>query len=185
MSYADYLALEASTGLRHEFLDGEAWMMTGGTVRHSAVKSNLMIALGGALRGRPCRAYDSDLKVRVAHSGLATYPNLAVICGEIARHPDDRHALTNPTLLAEVLSDSAEAWDRGGKFAHYRTIASLRYYLRVNVNTSMIELFTRLDDGSWRLTEHRPGGELALPALGVALPVDEVYRDLPEEPAEG
>lgn len=184
MSYADYLALEASTGARHEFLDGEAWMMTGGTVRHSAVKTNLTAVVQGALRGHPCRAYDSDLKVRVLATGLATYPDLAVICGEIARHPEDRHALTNPTLLAEVLSEGTEAWDRGGKFAHYRTIATLRHMLLVNVDTACIELFTRMDDGSWRLTEHRAGGTLALPAIGVEIAVDEVYRDLPEEAGE-
>lgn len=185
LSYTDYLALERALDARHEYLNGEAWMMTGGTIRHSAVKTNLTGIAFSALRGRPCRPYDSDLKVRVLDSGLTTYPDLAVVCGPPAVHPEDPHALTNPTLLAEVLSESTEAWDRGGKFAHYRRIPTLRYYLLINVRPSLIELFTRMDDGSWRLTEHGPGSSVSLPEIGVVIPVDEVYRDLPEEAVAG
>jgi len=124
MTYAEYLALKQQTGLLHEFLDGEAWAMAGGSSRHSRIKMNLAGSFYVALGDSPCQPYDSDLKIRILETGLATYPDLAVVCGPIDRHPEDVNAVTLPKLVAEVLSDSAESWDRGGEFAHYRQIAS-------------------------------------------------------------
>jgi len=107
-----------------------------------------------------------------------------VICGSPAGSPQDRNAATNPTLLAEVLSPSTEGWDRGGKFAHYRHIPTLRYYLLVNVDLVRVELYTREAEGRWVLTDHGPGTQVPLPELGISIDVDELYADLPEEPVE-
>lgn len=182
LSYADYLTLERETDLRHEFLGGEAWAMAGGTLRHSKVMTNLTVAFGAALRGRRCQPYNSESKIHIVDTGLFTYPDLSVICGQPHRSPEDRNAATNPTLLAEVLSASTEGWDRGGKFAHYRQIPTLRYYLLVSVDEVRVELFTREADGRWMLSEHLAGGVVPLPELDVTLAVDELYLDLPEEP---
>lgn len=184
LSYEDYLALERETDLRHEFLNGEAWAMAGGTPRHSGVMTNLTAIVWAALRGHPCRPYNSEMKISIENTGLYTYPDLVVICGPPARSPQDRNAVTNPTLLAEVLSPSTEGWDRGGKFAHYQHIPSLRYYLLVNVGQVRVELFTRESEGRWTLTVHGPGTQVPLPELGFSLDVDELYTDLPEEPEE-
>lgn len=177
LTYAAYLALERETDVRHEFLDGEAWAMAGGSIRHSGIKSNVALAFGIALRGGPCRFYDSDLKVRVPETGLATYPDLAVICGGPERHPEDRNAATNPALLVEVLSKATESWDRGGKFAHYRKLPSLKHYVLVSQDSEVVEHYARQDDGSWRLTEHTD----LLPVLGVEIPIEGFFRDLPDE----
>ncbi len=182
-SYSAYLALERETDRRHEYLDGEAWMMASGTPRHSKIKANLLIQVGVALDDGPCQPYDSDLKIRVLDTGLATYPDLTIICGPVERHPDDRNALTNPSVLFEVLSDSTEAWDRGGKFAHYRRISSLQQYVLVNTRDQRVEVYTRQDDGSWLFVDHGPGMAAPLVAISASLSVASVYRNLPEEPA--
>jgi len=184
LTYAEYLALERETDLKHEFLDGEAWAMAGGTPRHAALQNNVSTLLRVGLASRPCRPYASDLKVRVLDTGLATYPDVAVICGAPERDPEDRNAATNPVLLVEVLSDSTEAWDRGGKFAHYRRIPSLRHYVLVSQDPVRIEHFLRQVDGTWVLREHGSGDTVALDDLGVSLDVNAVYADLPEEPPE-
>ncbi len=102
LSYADYLALEQETGVRHEFLDGDAVAMAGGTPRHSKLKLHLGGLAFAGLGDHPCQAYDSDLKIRVPATGLATYPDLSVICGPLAHDTEDRNAVTNPTVLFEV-----------------------------------------------------------------------------------
>ena len=183
LSVEEYLALEQSTGERHEYVNGEAWAMAGGTVAHSAVKVNLTALMRTALQGHPCRPMDSDLKIHVVETGLSTYPDLSVFCGPLIRSVEVPHAGTNPTLLAEVLSPSTEGWDRGGKFAHCRRLPSLRYYLMVSLEPRRVELYTREDDGSWRLTEHGPGTTVTLPALGVSLEVDALFADMLEEVA--
>lgn len=184
LSYEEYLALERETDLRHELLDGEARAMGGGTILHSAIKSNLTALFHSALRGRPCRPYDADMKVHVEETGLFTYPDLSVICGPPIRSKVDRDAATNPILLAEVLSRTSEGWDRGGKFAHYRRSPSLKHYLLVSTDTVRVEIYTREEDGRWVLSEHGAGEQVEIPALGVALSVDELYADLPEEEEE-
>lgn len=181
LSYQDYLEIERQTDTRHEFLDGEVFAMAGGTLRHSATKANLLGQFYVGLRGRaPCRTYDSDTKIRVPATGLATYPDLAIICGQPEVDAEDPNAATNPTLLAEVLSPSTEAWDRGGKFDHYQQLPSLQHYLLLDPRKPLLQHFERQADGSWRLTTHRAGGSLTV--LGVTLSVDELYADLPEDP---
>ncbi|MBI2569016.1 MAG: Uma2 family endonuclease [Candidatus Schekmanbacteria bacterium] len=180
LSYSEYLDLERDTDMRHEFLDGAAWAMSSGTPRHSAIKSNLLGILFGALRGSPCRPYDSDLKVRVVDSGFATYPDLTIICGPLEPHAEDRNAATNPTVLIEVLSKHTEAWDRGGKFLEVRHIATLRHYLLVSQDTRRVEHLERQEAGAWRLTIHGPGELVTVDAIATEIAVNEIYERLPE-----
>lgn len=180
LTYDEYLALERETDIRHQFLDGQVWAMAGGTLRHSRIKVNLAVVFGTALKGKPCLPYNSDAKIRIPETGLASYPDLSIICGPPAVDVEDHNAATNPTVLVEVLSKDTEAWDRGGKFLHYRRLASLQHYQLVSQDASRIELFTRMDDGTWRLSEHGPGQRVDLPAIDVAIEVDAVFSDLPE-----
>ncbi|MBT3219899.1 MAG: Uma2 family endonuclease [Proteobacteria bacterium] len=179
ITYTEYLGLELRMDARHEFLNGEAWAMAGGSPRHSRIKMNLYGLFFNTLGDGPCQPYDSDLKIRVVETGLATYPDLAVVCWPLEPHTDDRNAVTNPVVLVEVLSGSTEAWDRGGKFAHYRRIPSLQHYVLVSQNIERIEHFVRQEGGSWQLTEHGPGEVVVLKATGQKIPIDEVYRNLP------
>jgi len=177
MTYPQYLAAEASAEVRHEYLAGEVWAMAGGTIEHGALAAAIGRELGGALRGKPCRVFSSDVRVRIAETDLATYPDLSVVCGSLATAPDDEDAITNPIVLVEVLSDSTEAYDRGAKSAHYRRIASLREYVLVSQAEPRVEVFRRSEGGRWELIEARPGETIELASLGVELDVAALYEN--------
>jgi Uma2 family endonuclease len=150
MSFAEYIAPEAKSEIRHEFLNGDVFAMAGGTPEHSVLAGATIRELGVALRGRPCHVFTSDLRVRVAATGLVTYPDVTVICADLESHPEDRSTILNPLVLVEVLSDSTEAYDRGAKAAHYRRIDSLREYVLISQNEPRIEVFRRLAGGHYR-----------------------------------
>lgn len=117
--------MERQSDIRHEYLNGEVFAMTSGSLGHNGIVSNLAGIFYNELRGRPCEAFVADLRLRVTATGLYTYPDLVVVCGEPQLADAHLDTLLNPTLIVEVLSPSTEATDRGRKFAHYRTIESL------------------------------------------------------------
>ncbi len=176
-TYGEYLALEESEGVKYEWVAGSIYGMAGGTIEHGALAAALTGLLVAQLRGRPCRVLSSDVKVRIEATDRTTYPDLSVVCGELERSDRDANAVTNPVLLAEVLSDSTEADDRGEKFAHYRRLPSLRDYLLVSQAKPRVELFSRGEAGTWTFRVAEQGGLLDLPSIGVQLSVDELYRD--------
>lgn len=178
-TYAEYLQLERDTDTRHEWLDGVVVARSGGTPRHSAIKTNAAAWLRASLRSGPCRPYDSDLKLRVLSTGLATYADVAVVCGPLVTDPADPLAVTNPSVVLEVLSPSTQAWDRGGKWDHLCQVPSLRHYVLVFSDRSRVLQYDRQDDGSWRFVE-TVAGAVELSALGIALPLAELYADTPD-----
>lgn len=184
--YAEYLEIEARSEIRHEHIDGVMLAMAGGTPNHAALGLAIGAELRAALRGRPCRAYSADLRVRIPATGLATYPDASVICGPLVPDEEDPNAATNPILLVEVLSDGTEAYDRGEKFAHYRRLDTLQHYLLVSQRRPQIEHYRRNADDTWTLTEHRDGDRLRIAELGLDLAVADVFRDWepPSPPAE-
>jgi len=173
---AEYLRRERAAKFRSEYFAGEMFAMAGGSLRQSIIKTNVSRELSAALKGRPCVACDSDLRIKVAATGLYTYPDASVICEPIEFDDEQRDTVLNPVLLVEVLSSSTEAYDRGKKFEHYRRILSLREYLLVAQDAPRIEHFLRNNDQTWTLTEV-VGLEatLALPALGIQLPLREIF----------
>jgi Uma2 family endonuclease len=175
-SYAEYLELEVSNPLKYEWLGGRAYAKSGGTPEHSAIAANVIRALGNQLDGQPCRVFTSDLRVRVPATGLATHPDVSVVCGRLERDQEDSHAATNPVVLVEVLSPSTERYDRDEKFAHFRRLASLRAYVLVSHEERRVEVFTRNDDGSWTLRETREGRARIEP-IASELAVEDVYRN--------
>jgi Uma2 family endonuclease len=176
-SRAEYRALERMSNVKHEYLDGSIYAMGGGSPEHAAIAGNVIALLSVALRGRPCRVHTSDLRVRVASSGLETYPDVTVLCGKAEVDPEDPHAVLNPVVLVEVTSPSTELYDRGKKLEHYQTIPSLREVLLVSHREKAIEVVRREADGTWSRHEVRSGGTASLASLGCDLAVDEVYRD--------
>ncbi len=176
-TFREYLDLEAASNVKHEFLDGEIYAMAGGTPRHAA----LTLAVGGALlaqlRGGPCRAFSSDLRIRVRETGLATYPDVAVVCGPLEPDPDSEATVTNPKVIVEVLSPSTKDYDLGEKFEHYRKIPALEAVLYVWQTEARIESRTRAPDGTWAAREWSAGDTVAVNAIGCKLSVDDVYRD--------
>ena len=174
-SFADYLAFEEASTTKHEFLSGEIYGMAGGTPEHAALSVAVSSALLAQLRGGPCRVYSCDLRVRVLATGLATYPDVTVICAELERDPESPTTAVNPRVVVEVPSDGTEAYDRGQKLDHYRRIPSLAAVVLVSHRTPMIEVWDRAADGAWRRREFGPGQAAEIEALPAHLLVDEVY----------
>lgn len=160
--------------MKHEFLDGYVWAMAGGTLEHAQLAANLIGELRARLQGGPCKMFTADARVRVVATGLATYPDITVICGPIERDPEDANTATNPTVIVEVLSDSSEAYDRGDKFAHYRRIPSLRAYILVSQREPRVEVYRRNADETWTLEDARTGADVKVADL-CAVPVSAVY----------
>ncbi len=177
MSYAEYLALESRSGVRHEFLNQDVFAMAGGTPEHGAIAMALARDLGAALQGRPCRVFSSDVRIRVAETGLSTYPDLSVVCAKRQVDPEDPDALVNPIVIVEVLSPSTEAYDRGAKAAHYRRLSSLKEYVLVSQDEPLVEVMRRNDQGVWELHEARKGERFTLASLGVSLDVASIYAN--------
>jgi Uma2 family endonuclease len=176
-TFAEYVALEAASETKHEFVNGEIFAMAGGTPEHSRLSANVIGELRAALRGRPCVTFTSDLRIRVQTTGLGTYPDASVVCGQLEVDPEDKNSVTNPVVLVEVLADSTEAYDRDDKRAHYRLIPSLCDYLLVSQRERRIDHYHRNDDGTWTLRDVRAGGEVRLDSVGCHIAVDAVYDD--------
>jgi Uma2 family endonuclease len=184
LSEAEYLDIERAADSKSEFFDGEMFAMAGGTLRHSLIATNCAGELRERLKGGPCVVYNADLRIKIAATGLFTYPGLSVICGAPQFVPGTDDTVLNPTVLAEVLSDSTEAYDRGKKFEHYRQIETLREYLLVSQREPRIEQFIRQPHGHWLLKE-AAGVEasLALPSLQIPLSLAEVFAKVDFAPA--
>jgi Uma2 family endonuclease len=174
-SFAEYLAFEASSNVKHEYLDGHIYAMAGGTPDHAALAAAVIGLLFPQLRDGPCRALDADLRVRIAATGLATYPDVTVVCGPRELDPDDPHAVTNPTLIVEVLSPGTEDYDRGDKFEHYKRLPSLRQYVIVSYREHRIEVWSRTSGDAWTRAIGSDGDKVALTSIRASLDVRELY----------
>jgi Uma2 family endonuclease len=183
-TWAEYLALERSSNVKHEYLDGQIYAMAGGTPEHAALAATVIGLLFPQLRDGRCRVHDADLRVRVRETGLATYPDVTVVCGKRERDPDDEQAVTNPTLIVEVLSRSTEEYDRGDKFEHYKRLPSLREYVLVSHRERSVEVWARGADNAWTCSVSRDGQAARLDSIGARLDVRELYRAA-AEPSEG
>jgi Uma2 family endonuclease len=175
LSEQEYLAFERASPEKHEYANGEIFAMSGGTAEHSAVILNLLAELRGALSGRGCRAFESNMRVHIPATGRYVYPDGSIVCGRPELTDDTRDTLLNPRVVIEVLSSSTEAYDRGDKFASYRTIPSVQEYLLASQSEPRLELFTRQPDRSWNLRIFGPGERAELVSVGCAVEVDRVY----------
>jgi Uma2 family endonuclease len=175
-TYAEYLALEESSEIKHEYIGGAIVAMAGGTIEHGRLSTRLTVLTSRALEGRPCVVLPSDVRVRIRTADRSTYPDLHVVCADVERDPDDEHAVVNPTVIIEVLSNSTSESDRGDKFAAYRRLRSLREYVLVSQYERRIDVYRR-DGSRWQLDEYRAGEKLQLESIAVEFPVDDVYTD--------
>lgn len=177
-TYAEYLAYERDSGLKHEFEDGEILAMAGGSRRHNALASRVTAALE---RGRKpgCVAFQSDQKIRVLATGKATYPDASMVCGPIEGDPADSTGatITNPTVLVEVLSPSTEEEDRGNKWQHYQLLDSLREYVLVSQSHPRVEHYKRLPSGAWEYRDTTSG--VVTLECGAELDLATLYSELP------
>lgn len=175
-SFAEYAEYEARSADKHEFVSGLILAMAGGTLEHGALAAAVVASLVGQLRGRRCRVYDSDARVRARATGDAYYPDASVVCDQLETDPDDAHSMVNPVVLVEVLIPSTEDYDRGTKLDAYRSIESLRHIVYVAHAAERIDVWTR-GDTDWRLASYAAGDAAELAAIGCRLVVSEIYHD--------
>lgn len=176
LSPEEYLAFERESTERHEYADGEIFAMSGGTIEHAEIAGNVIGELRTALAGRGCRVLTADMRIHIEASRRFVYADASVVCEKPRFHDGRRDTLLNPKLIVEVLSDSSEAYDRGDKFAQYRTLPSLRTYVLASQKEPRVEVFSRQEDGSWVLRVYGPGERAALLDLDASLDVDAIYR---------
>lgn len=153
MTAAEYLEFERASQMKHQFVDGEIFAMAGGSEIHSSLAVNAIIALGNRFKGKSCRVYKSDMRLKVEATEVYTYPDVHVACGGTKLEDDHCDTALNPVVIIEVLSESTAAWDRGEKF-------------------------WRQANGGWLLetVEGQPG-VLKLPAIDCEIPLPEIYAN--------
>lgn len=176
LSPQEYLVLERQLERRHEYLDGEMFAMSGASYEHTVIKDNLLTRATIQLEKGPCRILSTDQRVKVDATGLFTYPDLTIICGEPEFEDSIFETLVNPQVIIEVLSESTEKYDRGGKFNHYQQIPSLQEYVLIAQDRLYIERHVRQADGTWDpVALDDPAGTFAFATVPVQIPIAEIY----------
>ena len=183
ISEEEYVQGEKISPIKHEWFDGEVFAMAGGTPEHSTITVNLAGVLGAQLRGRDVKIYNGQLRVKVAATGLLTYPDISVVCPPERFDPNDPNSLLNPKILIEVLSPSTENYDRTVKFDNFKQIESLTDYLLISADCVRVEQYKRAENGTWNLQTFTLRSEtVILESADVELPLEEIYErlELPE-----
>lgn len=184
LSAEDYLNGEETAEVKHEYLNGDVWAMAGATDNHVTIAGNLFVLLKQQLKNAPCRTYIADMKVRVEQANAFFYPDVLVTC-----NPEDRaNGLykKHPVFIAEVLSPSTEAFDRGNKFNAYRQLTSLQTYWLIDAQSQRIDSFTRTTNDDWLLHSYTQADEVVeIKDINVKCLLQELYEDvLPANEAE-
>ena len=175
-SAEDYLVWEDTQTEKHEFIAGEVFARTGTRQDHVVVSGNIFAALKQLIRGTSCLPYISDLKLRVEAADAFFYPDVMVSC-----HAEDlknQRFIQHPTLIVEVLSDSTASFDRGGKFAAYRKLDSLKEYLIVDIDARQVKCFRRMASNNWLLHDYFDNEDCELTSLNISLPMAEIFEDI-------
>src|SRR5258708_8707069 len=178
-SVQDYLAYERASDQRHEYIDGKIYALAGASANHNLIVGNTLASLHAQLRKRPCTVYPSDMRVKVSRTGLYTYPDISVVCGEPQFEDEQQDTLLNPNFIVEVLSPSTETYDRGKKFQHYRTLEALQEYLLIAQDSYRVEHYVRQADNQWLLSDvSRTDATLTLPSIQCELLVADLYENV-------
>ena len=172
----EYFDWENAQEEKHEYIHGEVFPMSGATREHVDIAGNVYVALRLAFRGTECAAFTSDMRVQVEPDGRYTYPDVSAVCGGATFLDAKKRTLTNPTLIVEVLSDSTETYDKGGKLDAYRSVPSIREVVFIRQDRRAAEVYRRGDDGRWTIEDVGGAGTLALASVGVDVPMDDVYE---------
>lgn len=176
----EYFDLERSTNERLEFWNGEVFSMSGGSDEHDQIEGNTYLLLRVGLRDRDCRVFTGNMRIKVPSLPPYRYADVSALCGKpIFETIGGVDTLINPALIIEVLSDSTEAYDRGDKFTHYKSVPSLREYLLIAQHRPHITQYTKEDDGSWSYCEVNDlSANVHLSSVDCGLELREVYRNL-------
>ena len=177
LTLTEFLAWEEQQPERHEFFRGETFAMVGGTARHNRVILNLASRIGDHLDGTGCQVFAENMKVQITEGVL--YPDVMVTCGKA--EAGDEQAVTDPTLIIEVLSPSTRGYDKRDKFILYRTLASLREYALIDPTKRVVEVFTLAEGGTWTLTDQTAANVLTLASIDCKLAMELVFKGVESE----
>ena len=173
---SEYLTLEASSPVRHEYVAGEIFAMTGASIRHNIIAGNLYTALRTHLRGTPCRALMEGVKLYLKKERSYFYPDVMVTCeSRLLELDGETQLVDSPTLIIEVLSPSTEGIDRREKLRAYRTLPSLKEYALVSQDECKLELYRRRGDIGWDIITFEPGDTVELASVELQMPIADVY----------
>jgi Uma2 family endonuclease len=185
ISPEEYLVRERATDYKSDYLRGQTVAKAGASARHNLIVLNTGAVLRDALRKRPCLVYPSDLKLNIESTGLFTYPDITVVCGEPKFLDDHGDVLLNPVVIIEVLSESTEAYDRGKKFEHYRTILSLEQFVLIAQDRVAVDCFSRGANNEWTLRSSSDiNSTLGLGSIQCEVPLSEIYDKVRLDPPE-
>ncbi|MDF5719727.1 MAG: Uma2 family endonuclease [Rhizonema sp. PD37] len=184
MSPQEYLEWEEHQPIKYEYVNGEVFAMTGGTLAHNSIALNLASALKNHLRGKGCKVFMADAKLGVSEQGPYNYPDVMVTCDQ--RDQTARKTVQYPCLIAEVLSPSTEAYDRGSKFVHYRRLKTLKEYVLIDAEKLSVECYRINERGKWELTHYlteeiNPEAtetEVHLTSVDFRFPISLLYEDV-------
>ena len=172
----EYLELEVNSEERHEFIDGEVIPMTGGTPNHNQIVGNFYATLNFALKRQPYRVFFAEQRLWIVKKQLYTYPDMMVVQGDLQFQEGRRDTVTNPTIIAEVLSQSTAGYDRGKKIQAYRTIPTVQEYILIDQYTIHVEQFIRTESGKWLLTEYEDeSATLSLASVPLVIVLADIY----------
>jgi Uma2 family endonuclease len=172
----EYLKFERNSKRKHEFFDGEIVAMAGASLKHNIISSNLMIEIGGQLKGSPCRPFASDMRVKAKRSYF--YPDIVVSCREREFEDETDDTLLNPRVIIEILSKSTKLKDRNLKFDSYLSIESITDYILVEQNSMRVEHYQR-NGNVWNVVVYsNPKNKLLLTSINCELTLAEIYNEV-------
>jgi Uma2 family endonuclease len=179
MTEAEYLTFDRSSAVKHEYIDGQLYAMTGASGHHNLITASTIAALIAQTRGGDCRVFSSDMRVHAPSAGSYFYPDVTVVCGEIVYTDEQFDTLENPTVIIEVLSPSTERFDRGQKFQHYWRIPTLQTYVLIAQDQARVERFTRQETNEFLLAV-AAGRDRAieLPSIDCNLALADLYAQV-------
>jgi Uma2 family endonuclease len=173
----EYLLWEEKQQIKHEYLGGQVYAMTGGTVNHGQIAANFIALLWSHLRGsKKCRLLTSHVKIKVQDLREFIYPDVSVTCDD--RDKTATKFISHPSLIVEVLSPSTEGYDRGGKFNLYRRSESLQDYILVNTNKIELDLYQKNDRGIWEIINYEAGSLIELKSINLTFPIEQIYEGI-------
>jgi len=176
MTPQEYLDWEEQQPIKYEYINGEVYAMTGGTLAHATIAANLFYQLKNHLRGGSCRPFVFEAKLGVSEKGPFHYPDVMVTCDE--KDKNAKKVIYHPSIIVEVLSPSTESFDRGKKFQQYRRISSLREYVLISAEQLTVEVFRLNDRGIWELYTYMEGEEIYLSSVDFRCAIELLYEDV-------
>lgn len=185
-SSEDYFALEAEAekigGDRREYRQGEVIPMTGGTPEHNKIAGALYAILWMSLRQKPYSVFIADQRLWIPEPQVYTYPDVMVIPDPVILQENRKDTVTHPLFIAEVLSESTSAYDRGDKFAAYRTIPTFQEYLLIHQSKPQVEQFVRQADHQWLFSDHAGlEAQICLAAIALEITLADLYATIFQE----